>query len=73
MTIRELSPVVATSVTLAGLVFGAGKYSQTVDGLVGRVARAEETTTSIHDVVIDLHARVVCIERDIKIMLDKSK
>jgi len=70
---QRIAASVGAVATVSAVIYSAGRYSELTDSLVTRVARAEEASTGIRDVMIDLHARVVSIERDIKSLLKKSR
>ena len=71
--VQKLAASVGMVATISAVIYSAGRYSEVTDSLVTRVARAEEASTHIRDVVVDLHARVLNMEKDIKTLLKKSR
>lgn len=70
---KEVASLSAMLMAAGATTFTAGKYSETVDSLVVRVAHAEHKQASTHDVMMDLYNRVVNIEKDVKKLVSDKK
>lgn len=64
--IHKYGAVIASSMTVASLIFISGRESNRLDEVIGKVYAAEIERKNINDVVFDMHGKICSIEKDIK-------
>ena len=57
------------AVTVAGLIFAAGRQSERIDDLFTKSHAAELERKDVKEVIYDMHGRICAIENDVKRLL----
>jgi hypothetical protein len=66
-TMREiLAGLFASGATVGSIIFHLGRESNRMDELFSKAYTAEAERKDIHDVIFDIHSKVICIEKDIQ-------